>query len=75
MEILVANEQVLKSPDPVVKLHELADSSLNFIVRPWVRTENYWDVHWDVTREVKMRFDAEGISIPFPQQDVHIAKP
>jgi small conductance mechanosensitive channel len=45
---------------------------VNFIVRPWVKTEEYWDVYWDVTREVKKRFDEEGISIPFPQRDVHI---
>ncbi len=70
-EILRDNKMVLKTPASDVKLHELADSSVNFVVRPWVRTENYWDVHWDVTREVKMRFDAEGVSIPFPQQDVH----
>ena len=55
----------------LVKLHNLGDSSVDFVVRPWVRTEDYWDVHWDVTREVKMRFDAEGVSIPFPQRDVH----
>ncbi len=73
-EILVDNKMVLKTPAPDVKLHELADSSVNFVVRPWVRTENYWDVHWDVTREVKIRFDAEGVSIPFPQQDVHFFK-
>jgi len=72
MEILVAHDKVLKTPEPMVKLHELADSSVNFVARPWVRTEDYWDVHWDVTREVKMRFDAEGVSIPFPQQDVHL---
>ena len=42
------------------------------MVRPWVATENYWEVHWDVTKAVKMRFDEEGISIPFPQRDVHL---
>ena len=63
---------MLKTPVSDVKLHELSDSSVNFVVRPWVRTENYWEVYWDVTREVKMRFDAEGVSIPFPQQDVHL---
>jgi small conductance mechanosensitive channel len=45
---------------------------VNFAVRPWVKTENYWDVYWDVTRTVKERFDAEGVSIPFPQRDVHV---
>jgi small conductance mechanosensitive channel len=71
-EIVGAHELVLQDPEPVVKLHELADSSVNFICRPWVRPENYWDVYWDITREVKRRFDAEGVSIPFPQRDVHI---
>ncbi len=70
--ILQDHEKILKIPEPVVKLHELGDSSVNFVVRPWVRTADYWEVHWDVTREVKVRFDAEGVSIPFPQQDVHL---
>ena len=51
---------------------ELADSSVNFIVRPWVKSADYWDVYWDVTERVKLTFDTEGISIPFPQQDVHM---
>ena len=63
---------ILKDPAPVVKVHELADSSVNFVVRPWVATENYWDVYWDITRSVKERFDAEGVSIPFPQRDIHV---
>jgi small conductance mechanosensitive channel len=71
-EVLGAHEQVLDDPSPVVRVHELADSSVNFVCRPWVRTENYWDVYWDVTRKVKERFDNEGITIPFPQRDVHI---
>lgn len=71
-EIVNGNELVLKEPKAIVKLHELADSSVNFICRPWVKPENYWDVYWEITREVKRRFDAEGVSIPFPQRDVHI---
>jgi len=71
-EILVKHDAVLKDPEPIVKVHELADSSVNFAVRPWVETENYWDVYWDITRSVKERFDAEGVSIPFPQRDVHM---
>ena len=71
-EIVNGHELVLKEPEVVVKLHELADSSVNFICRPWVKPEDYWNVYWDITREVKRRFDAEGISIPFPQRDVHI---
>jgi small conductance mechanosensitive channel len=68
----ILKNHVLKDPEPVVKVHELADSSVNFVVRPWVETGNYWDVYWDITRSVKERFDAEGVSIPFPQQDVHM---
>ncbi len=71
-EIVSQQELVLKQPEPVVKLHELADSSVNFICRPWIKPENYWEVYWNVTREVKRRFDLEGISIPFPQRDIHI---
>jgi small conductance mechanosensitive channel len=71
-EILRNHEAILKDPEPVVKVHELGDSSVNFVVRPWVKTDNYWDVYWDVTRTVKERFDAEGVSIPFPQRDVHM---
>jgi small conductance mechanosensitive channel len=71
-DILSAHELVLKAPAPMIKVHSLGDSSVNLVVRPWTKTENYWDVHWDLTREVKLRFDREGISIPFPQRDVHL---
>ena len=71
-DILASHESVLKDPPPVVKVHELGDSSVNFVVRPWVATDSYWDVYWDITRAVKERFDAEGVSIPFPQRDVHV---
>lgn len=71
-DILANHASILKDPAPVVKVHELADSSVNFVVRPWVETDNYWDVYWDVTRSVKERFDVEGVSIPYPQQDVHM---
>jgi small conductance mechanosensitive channel len=71
-EIVEAHDKVLDDPEPVVKLHKLGESSVDFIVRPWVATDDYWDVYWDITREVKIRFDAEGISIPFPQRDVHL---
>ncbi len=71
-DIVNTHERVLKEPEAVVKLHELADSSVNFVCRPWVKPDDYWDVYWDITREVKRRFDAEGVSIPFPQRDVHI---
>jgi len=71
-EIVSSHEKVLKDPAPVIRLHELGDSSVNFVVRPWSNTDDYWEVYWDITREVKRRFDQEGISIPFPQRDVHI---
>jgi len=71
-EIVAANDKILKQPEAVIRLHELGDSSVNFIVRPWAKTEDYWDVYWAITREVKLRFDREGISIPFPQRDVHL---
>jgi small conductance mechanosensitive channel len=71
-KILDSHEKVLTDPEPMVRLHELADSSVNFAVRPWVNKEDYLEVYWDITRSVKIRFDEEGISIPFPQRDVHI---
>ena len=70
--VLSAHPLVLDNPEPVVRLHELADSSVNLICRPWTKTADYWTVYWDVTKSVKDRFDAEGISIPFPQRDVHL---
>ncbi len=71
-EVVSENERVLDDPEPMIRLHELGDSSVNFVVRPWVKTIDYWDVYWELTRAVKVRFDAEGISIPFPQRDVHL---
>ncbi len=73
-DIVTSHPLVLKDPAPVIKLHELADSSVNFVVRPWSKTSDYWTVYWDLTREIKLRFDKEGISIPFPQRDVHLHK-
>jgi small conductance mechanosensitive channel len=73
-EIVAAHESVLDDPPPSVKLHELAESSVNFIVRPWVNTSDYWETYWDITKQVKIRFDEEGISIPFPQRDVHVVE-
>jgi len=71
-EIVLEHPAVLRSPEPNIRVHTLNTSSVDFIVRPWVKTDDYWDVYWDVTKEVKLRFDREGISIPFPQQDVHL---
>lgn len=72
MEILEKNEKILKDPAPVVALSELAESSINFVVRPWVNTADYWDVYFDIMQNVKLRFDEENISIPYPQTDVHL---
>jgi len=69
-DVVAQHDKTLDDPEPLIKLHELNDSWLDFIVRPWVKTEDYWDVYWDLTREVKSRFDSEGIRIPVPQRDV-----
>jgi small conductance mechanosensitive channel len=71
-DIVESHEAVLDKPEPMIHLHELGDSSVNFIVRPWVKTDDYWDTYWDVTKAVKKRFDEEGISIPYPQRDIHV---
>lgn len=71
-EMVAADERILKDPAPVVAVSELADSSVNFVVRPWVKSGDYWAVLWDMQEKVKLRFDQEGISIPFPQMDVHV---
>jgi small conductance mechanosensitive channel len=75
-DVVRAEEKVLTEPAPVVKLHQLAESSVNFIVRVWTKRERYWDVYWDLTRAVKLRIDQEGLSFPFPQREVtHVAGP
>lgn len=71
-QILSEDSRVLKDPAPLVAVLELADSSVNFAVRPWTKTSDYWGVHFDVTEKVKLTFDEQGISIPYPQQDVHL---
>lgn len=71
-QILDEDETVLDDPEPMVRVHELGESSVNFAVRPWVRTSDYWETYWEITKKVKLRFDKEGISIPFPQRDVHL---
>lgn len=75
LEKLVAeDERILKDPAPVVALSELGDSSVNFVVRPWVNSGDYWNVLWEMNEKVKTEFDAAGISIPYPQMDVHLQK-
>lgn len=71
-EIVEAHDAVLPEPSPMIHLHELAESSMNIIVRPWVNTEDYWTTYFDLVKAVKIRFDQAGISIPFPQRDLHI---
>ena len=70
--ILAADEHILSDPEPSIFVVELADSSVNLATRPWVATPDYWAVYGDVTERVKLAFDAEGVSIPFPQTDVHL---
>jgi len=70
--ILDQDERILKDPAPVIVVGELGDSSVNLLVRPWVKTSDYWAVYWHLLETIKMTFDDQGISIPFPQRDVHI---
>ena len=70
--LLAADERVLDEPKPLVAVVALADSSVNFVCRPWVKSSDYWPVHYSLTEAVKKAFDANDISIPFPQRDVHL---
>lgn len=71
-QILADDERVLKDPAPVIAVNELADSSVNLVVRPWVNKSDYWAVKWDFTRQAKEAFDEAGIDIPYPQTVVHL---
>lgn len=71
-EIVLGHPKVLRDPEPLIKVNALADSSVNIVCRPWTKTEHYWDVYWDLMRAVKERFEAEGITIPFPQREIRI---
>jgi small conductance mechanosensitive channel len=71
-DILQSHDKILDEPEPIVRVHTLGESSVDFVVRPWVKADDYWEVYWDVTKTVKLRFDGEGVSIPFPQRDVHV---
>jgi len=73
-EVVAAHPAVLEDPPTMIRLHELGDSSVNYVVRPWVNKDDYWETFWALNRAMKMRFDEEGISIPFPQRDVHLFK-
>lgn len=70
--VLAGDDRVLKDPCPTVAVYELGDSSVNFVVRPWVKSADYWDAYFDITSKVKLALDENGISIPYPQQDVHL---
>jgi small conductance mechanosensitive channel len=71
-DIIEADARILKDPAPQISVSELADSSVNFVVRPWVKVEDYWGVYFDLTEKIKKSFDSNGISIPYPQRDVHV---
>ncbi|HIP01972.1 MAG TPA: mechanosensitive ion channel [Sulfurospirillum arcachonense] len=70
-EIVNADKRVLKDPAPFVAVGELADSSVNFTVKVWAKSEDYWGIHFDTIEKVKLTFDEKGISIPYPQMDIH----
>jgi small conductance mechanosensitive channel len=72
--LVAAEDRILDEPPVTIAVSELAESSVNFVVRPWVTTADYWNVRFDLTEAIKKRFDLEGISFPFPQRDVHIYK-
>ncbi|MEX2523853.1 MAG: mechanosensitive ion channel domain-containing protein [Gammaproteobacteria bacterium] len=71
-DVLKQDERILEDPEPTIAVSQLGDSSVNLIVRPWVKTDDYWAVLWDLTETIKLRFDKEGINIPYPQRDVHL---
>lgn len=72
--IMEADSRILSEPAPQIVVSELADSSVNFFVRPWVKTEDYWDVKFELTEKIKIALDDAGISIPYPQTDIHLHK-
>lgn len=74
LDVISADPRVLEDPEPVVAVHELGDSSVNLVVRPWVNAPDYWATRWDLTRALKENLEAAGCSIPFPQRDVHLYK-
>ncbi|MCP5090620.1 MAG: mechanosensitive ion channel [Gammaproteobacteria bacterium] len=73
-ELVAADDRILEEPACLIAVSALADSSVNFVVRPWAKTDDFWGVKFDLTEAIKRRFDQEGISFPFPQQDVHLYK-
>jgi small conductance mechanosensitive channel len=73
-DVLAKDDRILKEPATQIAVVELADSSVNFVVRPWAKIEDYWGIYFDAMENIKKAFDAEGVSIPYPQQDVHLFK-
>ena len=71
-DILDKEPRILKDPTPTIGLMEMGDSSVNFAFRPWVKVEDYWDLFFDLQEQIKLRFDEAGVTIPFPQRDVHL---
>ena len=71
-EVVASDERILEDPAPTIEVVALGDSSVNFVVRPWVKASDYWAVHFHIHEQVKKRFDAAGLNIPFPQRDVHV---
>jgi len=71
-QIVASDSRILAEPAVQIAVAELADSSVNFVLRPWVKREDYWAVKFDLTEKIKKEFDAAGIEIPFPQTDVHL---
>ena len=72
LRVLKAEPRVLEQPEPVVAVHEMADSSVNLVARPWVNAADYWATRWDLTRAIKEALETAGCSIPYPQRDVHL---
>jgi len=71
-DVLAKDERILKDKPTQIAVVELADSSVNFVVRPWAKVSDYWGIYMDAMENIKKAFDEQGISIPYPQQDVHM---
>ena len=71
-QVLAGDDRILSDPPVTVAVSELADSSVNFVVRPWVKTADYWDVYFNITEGIKLALDKNGITIPYPQRDIHM---
>jgi small conductance mechanosensitive channel len=72
LSVLLADNRILRTPEPVVAVSEMADSSVNLVVRPWVKSDDYWSVYFDLTEKIKIGLEANGFTVPFPQYDLHL---